>query len=205
MFLIVLYIVLIILVLFTVAVLFTKMSLLIKVGKPHDGDFKAELTLSVLGQSIDLSQFIKDDKKTSKQADKSEKKKTKKAKPPLGERLHKLRVNIERGRYTYLLSKRYVRKKIKMLNLDFHMTFGLDDAAHTGIATGAAWGSVYNIFGFLDRLFTVKSHKFNIIPVFDGECFDFAFETKLRFSLSNLVAIAFAVFTNYLKAKRKIK
>lgn len=83
------------------------------------------------------------------------------------------------------------------------MTFGLDDAAHTGIATGAVWGSVYNIFGFLDRLFTIKSHNFSITPVFDSEAFEMSFESKIRFSISNLIAIGFAVFINYIKSGRK--
>lgn len=198
---IIVYIILIILVLILCTLLFTKMSLIIKLSKPADGDFKSEIALSVLGQPIDLSSFIKADKQTEI----TPQTKLKKKKTPLSERLHNLRIDIERGRYTYLLSKRYVRKKIKMENLDFNMTFGLDDAAHTGIATGAAWGSVYNIFGFIDRLFIVKSHQFNITPVFDGECFAFDFETRLKFSLSNIIAVAFAVFINYLKAKIKIR
>lgn len=202
----VLYIVLIILALAVAAVLFVRMSLLIKLTKPNDGDFTSELTLKVLGQDIDLKQFIEsNDKPSEKKAGHSDENKPDKKKLSLRERLHKLCVNIQRGRYTYLLSKRYVRKKIRIKRIDFDMTFGLDDAAHTGIATGAAWGSVYNILGFLDRLCTVKDHKFNITPVFDGECLSVDFESEIRFSLSNVMAIALAVFSNYLKAKRKIK
>lgn len=203
---IVLYIVLIILALLVATMLFTKMSLIIKVVKPANGNFKSELMLSVLGQTIDLSPFIKQDKKTGEQMQAAQKKpKREEEKPSFGERLHKLRINIERGRYTYLLSKRYVRKKIKIENIDFNMKFGLDDAAHTGIATGAAWGSLYNVFGFVSLLFKVKSHKFNITPVFDGECFALEFGSRIEFSLSNILAIAFAVMINYIKAKIKIK
>lgn len=201
---IVLYIVLIILALLIAVVLFAKISLIVKLVKPADGKLKTKLIVSVFGITIDLARFLKKDKKIAIKTDKPIKKK-KREKPPLKERLHKLRVNIERGRYTYLLSKRYVCKKIKIENIDFDMTFGLDDAAHTGIATGAAWGSLYNVFGFVSSLFRVKSHKFNITPVFDGECFVFNFDTKIKFSLSNLLAIAFAVMVNYIKAKIKIK
>ncbi len=201
---IVLYIVLIILALLIAVMLFAKISLIVKLVKSADGKLKTELNLSVFGMTIGLSRFIKKDKKPTEKTDKPVKNK-KPEKPPLKERLHKLRVNIERGRYTYLLSKRYVCKKIKIENIDFNMTFGLDDAAHTGIATGAAWGSLYNVFGFVSSLFRVKSHKFNITPVFDGECFVFNFYTKIKFSLSNILAIAFAVMVNYIKAKIKIK
>lgn len=200
----VLYIILIILALLIAVVLFAKMSLTVKLVKPINEKFKTEIVLSVLGINVNISRFIKKDKKPAAKTDKPSKK-TQKKKLTLKERLHNLRVNIERGRYTYLLSKRYVRGKIKVENIDFNMTFGLDDAAHTGIATGAAWGSLYNIFGFVSSLFKVKSHKFNIIPVFDGECFAFSFDTKVKFSLSNILAIAFAVMINYIKAKTKIK
>ncbi len=201
---IVLYIVLIILALLIAVMLFAKISLIVKLVKPADGKLKTELMVSVFGITIDLARFIKKDKKPAKKTDKPVKKQITE-KPSLKEKLHNLRVNIERGRYTYLLSKRYVCKKIKIENIDFNMSFGLDDAAHTGIATGAAWGSLYNIFGFVSSLFRVKSHKFNITPVFDGECFVFNFDTKIKFSLSNILAIAFAVMVNYIKAKIKIK
>lgn len=198
----VLYIILLILALFLLLVLFAKISLVIKLSKPNGENFKHEISLNVLGQPVDLSSFMKADKK---QEVKSSTEKEEKKKSPLYERLHNLKIDIERGRYTYLLSKRYVRKKIKIDKLDFNMTFGLDDAAHTGIATGAAWGSVYNIFGFIDRLFTVNSHRFRITPVFDAECFEMDFETRLHFSMSNIIALAFAIFINYTKSKIKIR
>ena len=202
-FLIVLYIILLISALLLLLVLFAKISLAIKLSKPNGENFKHEISLYVLGQPVDLSSFIKAEKNhdVKSASEKAEKRK----KPALSERLHNLRIDIERGRYTYLLSKRYVRKKIKIDKFDFDITFGLDDAAHTGIATGAAWGSVYNIFGFIDRLFTVKSHKFRITPVFDAECFEMHFETRLKFSLSNIIAAAFAIFINYTKSKIKIR
>ena len=198
---IILYIILIILALILCVALFTKLTLMVKVVKPSEGNFKSDIHLKVLGTDVDLSSFANEDKpeKPKGKPDKQMKKK------PLRERINNLAVNIQRGRYTYLLSKRYVRKKVKIEKLDFSMTFGLDDAAHTGIATGAAWGGVYNVFGFADRLFTIKSHNFNITPVFDGECFALEFEAMLKFSLSNIIAITFAVFMNYMKSKIKIR
>ena len=181
--------------------LFTKMTLTVNVDKAMEGEFSKKLNLNFLGININLIKPKADKPLKAESIKKAGNEKQKKE--PLTEKLKKLAENIQRGRYTYLLSKRYVRKKIKVETLNFSMTFGLDDAAHTGIATGAAWGSVYNIFGFLDKLFIVKSHNFSITPVFDGEAFKMSLESKIRFSISNLIAIGFAVFINYIKSGRK--
>ncbi len=204
MFLIIVYIVLIILALVLCTALFAKISLGVKLSKAKGEAFKSEFGVKVFGKSIDLSRLKKEKPTVSKPGEPQAEAEAE-DKPPLNERLHNLRINIERGRYTYLLSKRYVVRKIKVEKLELDLTFGLDDAAHTGIATGAAWGSLYNIYAFIDRLFLVKSHSFNITPVFEGECLDLKFEAEVYFSLSNILAIGIAVFTNYMKAKIKFR
>ena len=181
--------------------LFTKMTLTVNVDKAMEGEFSKKINLNFFWVNINLLKPKADKPLKAESIKKAGNEKQKKE--SLTEKLKKLAENIQRGRYTYLLSKRYVRKKIKVETLNFSMTFGLDDAAHTGIATGAAWGSVYNIFGFLDKLFIVKSHNFSITPVFDGEAFKMSLESKIRFSISNLIAIGFAVFINYIKSGRK--
>lgn len=194
-------IILILLVILSV-VLFTRMTLTVNIDKAMESEFSKKLNLNFFGFNVNLLK-PKADKPFKDESTKISSKEPKKQKEPFTQKLKKIVENIQRGRYTYLLSKRYVRKKIKLETLNFSLTFGLDDAAHTGIATGAAWGSVYNIFGFVDRLFTVKSHNFSITPVFDREAFEMSFSSKIRFSISNLIAIGFAVLINYIKSGRK--
>ena len=193
------YIALSLLVLLFLTAIFMKMALHINITKTMDSKMKSELTIKIFGKKINLLKRNKKDKPSKKGKADDKEKQTE----PLGKRIKTLFENIERGRYTYLLSKRYVRKNITLESLDFSMTFGLDDAAHTGIATGALWGSVYNIYAFLDKLFIVKAHKFNITPVFDGEAFELDFDTNIKFSISNLISIAFAVIINYMKSGKK--
>lgn len=205
---IVLYIILIILALILCLALFSKLTFIIKLQKPFSGSFNWQLSLFVLGKPVDISSVIKKVKEPGIRKAKKEmqlEETDEKPKKSLREKIHNLIVNIERGRYTYLLSKRYVKKKIKIESLNFDMVFGLEDAAQTGISTGAAWAGLYNVFGFIDRLFAVKSHKFNITPVFDGEKLSVVFESKIRFSVSNIISLAVAVGMNYLKSIRKIK
>lgn len=205
----VLYIVLGILVLLLCLTLFTKMTLSVKAQKRNGGELETEFSLSIFGKPVDLSPYIKrsngKDKKEKNKKNDSEKSDEESEKKPLREKLEDILRNIAIGRYTYLLSKKSIKKKIRLDCLDFALSFGLDDAAHTGIATGAAWGSLYNIFSFIDRLFTVKSHNFKITPVFDGEYLDMDFETKIRFSILNIVSLASVIFINYIKSEKIYK
>ena len=194
-----LYIVLAVLVVIVTAVLFVKMTITVNISKDEGKELTSSFILNVFGYKTDIFELINKPK-----TDKPGKKTEETPKLTFGEKLHKLRVDIERGRYTYLLSKKYIKQKIKVYNLDFDMTFGLDDAAHTGIATGAAWASIYNVFGFLANLFTVKSHKFTVTPVFDRECFSFVLNSKIRFSVYNILTLALAVKKNYKKSCKKI-
>lgn len=198
-----LYIVLGILALLLCLALFTKMTLAVKARKKNGEELETEISLSVFGGRVDLSPLMK---KSSGGKDKKEKNENNKEndgeKKPISGRLKTVVNGIKRGKYTYLLSKKSIKKKIKLECLDFSLVFGLDDAAHTGIATGAAWGSVYNIFSFVDRLFTIKGHSFKITPVFDGEYLDMDFETKIRFSISNIVSLASVIFINYIKSEK---
>ena len=196
----VLYIVLAVLAVFVAVVLFVKMTLTVSISKDECKELTSSFILNVLGHKMDIFDLI-NQTKTDKPKDKTD---DAPKELTFGEKLHKLRVDIERGRYTYLLSKKYIKQKIKVQNLDFDMTFGLDDAAHTGIATGAAWASIYNVFGFVANLFTVKSHKFTVNPVFDRECFSFVLNSKIRFSMYNVLTLFLAVKKNYKKSHKKI-
>lgn len=202
----VLYIVLGILALILCLSLFTNMTLLITVQKKHGDELKTEVSLSVLGKPVDILPFIK---KNGRKKDKTEKnannKNDKTRRSNRGEKLGSFIKNLAKGRYTYLLSKRCIKKKIRVETFDFRLKFGLDDAAHTGIAVGTAWGGLYNIFALVDKLFTVKNHNFEITPVFDGEYLDMDFKTKIRFSISNIISLAVVIFVNYMKSEKIYK
>ena len=198
------YIVLFVIALILLTALCLKITLCVKSVKKTGESFKTEITLKVLGLRIDLLKYIRKKEKPQKVVkEKSKQKEKPKEEKPFKEKLKALFVNIQRGRYTYLLSKKYVCRKIKIDNLDFSLAFGLDDAAHTGISTGVLWANIYNIYGFLDKLFLIKSHKFNVTPVFDDEVFEMDFCVNMHFRILNLVAMAFAIMINYIKSGKK--
>lgn len=181
-----------------------KLTVCISLDKENNEKLKTDFRIKIANREIDLSRFA-GKKKTPKDSAGPEKAETEdESEKSLIEKLSKLRTNIARGKYTYLLSKRYVRKKISVQNLDFSLMFGLGDAAQTGIATGAVWGGIYNIFGFVDSLFTVRSHNFNVTPVFEAEGIAYRFNTKIECRVLNLLLVAFAVMINYIKTGKKL-
>lgn len=71
---------------------------------------------------------------------------------------------------------KYLRKKFTIRLFSLKARMGLGDAADTGIATGAAYGSVYSLLGVADRFFVLKKHEVVITPVFQGV----GLETEIR-------------------------
>jgi len=209
----VVYVLLLAVVLIIAALLFVGVAVEVSVNKENGEKLRTDINLFLAGRQIDVAKFVdrrnkqkkdnKDDKK-DKENKENEEETDESSLERFTEKLSKLRVNIARGKYTYLLSKRYVRRKIIMDNLELSIVFGLDDAAHTGIVTGVLWGGIYNVFGFVDSLFTVKSHKFNVTPVFEEEGFALSFETRIKCRVINLVLIAFAVLINYIKTGKNL-
>ena len=63
---------------------------------------------------------------------------------------------------------KYLRKKFTIRLFSLKVRMGLGDAADTGIATGAAYGSIYSLLGAADRFFVLKKHEVVITPVFQG-------------------------------------
>ncbi len=84
--------------------------------------------------------------------------------------------DVENGIEKGVETLRYLKKKFTVSLFSFKARFSLGDAADTGIATGAAYGSIYSILGAIDRYFILKKQEVIITPVFSG----IGFETELR-------------------------
>lgn len=187
--------------------LFLKITVEAVVDKENGEKTKTDFKLLLAGIEIDVTKFFNNKKTTEvlKQYQANVEKETDESDgDSFAEKLAKFRVNIARGKYTYLLSKRYVRKKIAVENLDFSIRFGLGDAAQTGIATGAVWGAIYNIFSFIDSLVIVKSHNFNVTPVFECSGIAYKFNAKIQCRIVNIIAVAITVLMNYIKTGRNL-
>ena len=164
--------------------------------------FTAILTIKVLWKKIDIQLLGKE--KNEKDTPKDTDKPTEKEKTSILEKLSRICKMLEKSRLTYVMSRKTLKKRITFENIYLALTFGLDDAARTGIATGSVWGVVYNLFALLCRVSNVKNHKFNITPDFEKECYDIVFEGILTLSLANIICICAVVYRNYRKACKMI-
>ncbi len=169
--------------------------------------FSATLTINILWKKINISliggEKVKNDRNVPNEKDEKTEIEEKK-KLSILEKLDHICKLLEKSRLTYVMSRRALKKRLTFENIYFAFTFGLGDAPKTGIATGSAWGIVYNLFALLCRVSNVKNHKFNITPDFENECYDIVFEGILKVSLANIICICAVVYRNYRKASKMI-
>lgn len=196
------------LIIISVIIILIAISLLVKVKArlfmtgANGKKFSATLTINILWKKIDIN-LLGDSKKEEKPEEK-EISNEEKEKTNILEKLSRICKMLEKSRLTYVMSRKALKKRITFENIYFALTFGLGDAARTGIATGSAWGIVYNLFALLCRVSNVKNHKFNITPDFENECYDLVFEGILALSLANIICICAVVYRNYRKVCKMI-
>lgn len=165
--------------------------------------FTATLTIKILWKKIDI-QLLGKEKKPENELQNDDVKPTEKEKKNIIEKLDGICKTLEKSRLAYVMSRRSLKKRITFENIYLALTFGLDDAARTGIATGSAWGVAYNLFALLCRVSNVKNHKINITPDFENETYDLVFEGILTLSPANIICICAVVYRNYRKACKMI-
>lgn len=103
----------------------------------------------------------------------------------------------------YSKNRWYIRKRIYAERINFHLKFGLNNAATTGIATGAIWTILYGLLALLGQLGTVKEHFFEVVPVFTEAGFISEGRIKLRFRLIGILSVALRLYLTYKKVQRE--
>lgn len=88
---------------------------------------------------------------------------------------------------------RYLKKKLTICSFSLKSRFSLGDAADTGIATGAAYGTIYNILGLCDQYFVLKKHEVVITPVFQGFGFEADLHCELRLRLLYVIGLVLKI------------
>ena len=61
------------------------------------------------------------------------------------------------------------KRKLKAKEFKFDLTFGMPDAAETGIATGLIWAAIGTIYPALDTAIEIKDPVINVNPKFNCE------------------------------------
>ena len=105
----------------------------------------------------------------------------------------------------FMLSKHKVRKNILVEKLRLKVDFGLDDAAHTGIATGAVWAGIYNAVAFVSHIARLNEPEITVNPDFENEKLAFDGECIIVLRLANIINILIITGFNYFTQKNKEK
>lgn len=86
---------------------------------------------------------------------------------------------------------RHIKKTLHIQNFRFEFSFGLGDAAATGIFSGAAYAVGNCFYAYLLNNYKVKRHTLKIAPDFDKKGFFVLFELKLKLSLFWLIRLLY--------------
>lgn len=102
----------------------------------------------------------------------------------------------------YSKNRWFIRNRINVERLNFHLKFGLGDAAATGIATGAINSVLYWLLAFVNRVGTVKKHYFEVVPVFEGSGFISEARGSISLRMINILTIAVRVYLTYKRVSK---
>lgn len=169
-------------------------------------DKAADLKLYILGGLIKIPlKAGSKDKKKVKPDDSKNAESPEKADKSFFDGINNIFRIIRIIRKTYSQSREYVSKRISA-DLTVNISFGLYDAALTGIATGAVWTLLYELLGLISTVALIEKHKFNVDPVFedramlkaDGICI-------FRFRPVNIIGILIHILRKYNKVKAEIE
>ena len=98
----------------------------------------------------------------------------------------------------------YVRNHVSVNNVDFDIRFGFDNAAATGISTGAIWGMGSFILKVIDSLIGIKKINMQVNPDFNNKVFEIYSKIILIMRPVHFIIILRKVIKTYSYVKNKI-
>jgi hypothetical protein len=98
----------------------------------------------------------------------------------------------------------FVRTHTAIKSIDFQIHFGFDNAARTGISTGAIWGMGSFLLKVIDSLIGVKTINMKVNPDFDNKVFEIYSKTLLIMKPINLIMIVRQVLKTIKYVNNKI-
>jgi len=121
-----------------------------------------------------------------KKVEKKQKSKALKAQEPEKLSFKKFKENVSALKEVYDSQKStlkemlsYTRKHLSVKSVDFNIHFGFDNAAATGISTGAIWGMGSFLLKVIDALIGIKKINMQVNPDFNNKVFEIYSKTIL--------------------------
>ena len=189
-----LYAVITLIIVITVFLLFAKIKIIFEYKKYPGEKLYTDIHVSY--------GFINLDKIVSKSISKASEKKSAKSDDKDITFVKKIKSYAETFRIlktVYSKNRWFIRKRLLIDPVKFHLKFGLGDAAATGIMTGAINTLLYWMLSFMDRIGTVRNHYFEVVPVFQER--GFACETRgsITLRMINILMVAVRLYLTYKK------
>lgn len=98
----------------------------------------------------------------------------------------------------------YARHHLSVERVDFEIRFGFDNAAATGISTGAIWGMGSFLLKVVDALLGIKKINMQVNPDFNNKIFEIYSKTILIMRPIHFIIILRKVIKTYMYIKDKI-
>lgn len=146
--------------------------------------------------------FIKLDKLVSKSISKASEKKSSKPQNKDMTFIKKIKSYTQTFRIlknVYSKNRWFIRKRLLIDPINFHLKFGFGDASATGIMTGAINTMLYWMLAFLNQIGTVKNHYFEVVPVFEARGFASEARGSISLRMINILTIAVRLYLTYKK------
>ena len=102
----------------------------------------------------------------------------------------------------YAQTRWHIRKSLKVENMDFHIKFGLENAAATGIATGAIWSVLYSLTALVAHVGTLKKHYFEVVPVYTEKGLITQGSVSLSIRMINAISLSLRLYLTYRKVTK---
>lgn len=179
-----------------VSILFLETKLIIEY---RDKKFMLKIRNLFLRLTIDSERLSK-----MRGKGKSEKQKTSKTeKKGILERIDSLKEKYNSVRDIVNIFARCLKGRVSMSKIDIYIKYGTGDACTTGMAYGAIWTLISNVYGFLCRHFFITfpdvkiDAQFDGSPMFEARCYGII---KLRFV--HIIIAALRSYKSYKKHKK---
>ena len=98
----------------------------------------------------------------------------------------------------------YARHHLSVERVDFEIRFGFDNAAATGISTGAIWGMGSFLLKVVDTLLGIKKINMQVNPDFNNKVFEIYLKTILIIKPIHFIIILRKFVKTYIYIKKKI-
>ena len=192
-----LYVIIAIIILLVFTLLFSKFRISFEYKK-YPGE-KLYTKLNISFGFVKLNRFA--DKLSKNAEDKSKKADT--SEEGIIKKLKKLSETLKTVKTLYTKNRWHIRDALVVENLDFHVKFGLSDAAKTGIAIGEVWTVLYIARAFIAQAGTLRKHYFEVCPSYNEEVFACQGSIKLSIRMISAMVLCTRLYLTYKKINKE--